>query len=184
MDVTKVINLLWTYKGDKNLIDRFISFIQKNQHNFWDKNNEMGHITVSGWIISEDCSKALLIHHLQLKKWFQIGGHIEMNDISPLDAIRREAKEEVGVKNLKFDANNLFHIAIYNIPEVDFFPSHFHYDFIFIAKINSEEPLLYNKYELDGIQWVKINEIEKLTDDRVLKDLIQKTLRNENTFYR
>lgn len=52
------------------------------------------HFTASVYIL--DGKRILLIFHPKLKKWLPPGGHIEPNE-SPVEAARREVKEEVGL---------------------------------------------------------------------------------------
>ena len=50
---------------------------------------------VSAYIVNK--GKVLLVHHIKLKAWLPIGGHIEEGEI-PEVALNREAMEEAGIE--------------------------------------------------------------------------------------
>ncbi len=86
-------------------------------------------LVVAGCIFHN--SKVLLIHHRKLDLWLPVGGHIE-KDETPDDAVKREAKEEVGIgvdiiknNDLPFEGNikkNLavpFHVNVHSAGDHD-----------------------------------------------------------------
>jgi hypothetical protein len=52
--------------------ERMLAFVKQYQ-NCFERSLEVGHITASVWLLSKDQSKALLMHHMKLNKWFQFG---------------------------------------------------------------------------------------------------------------
>ncbi len=56
--------------------------------------HELIDFVVVGYIVHND--KVLLVFHKQLKRWFPVGGHIELNE-NPEQALFREIKEEAGI---------------------------------------------------------------------------------------
>lgn len=57
----------------------------------------MKHYCASAFIVDLENKKLLLVHHKDLNKWVQPGGHIEDNE-TPEDAAIREVFEETGLK--------------------------------------------------------------------------------------
>lgn len=96
-----------------------------------------GHLTASGFVLSPDRNRVLLIEHTKLGRWLQPGGHIEESDTSFEAAARREVFEECGLDELGKDPDlpGLFDLDVHLIPAHGAEPEHVHYDlrFVFIA---------------------------------------------------
>jgi 8-oxo-dGTP pyrophosphatase MutT (NUDIX family) len=96
-----------------------------------------GHLTASGFVLSPDRNRVLLIEHTKLGRWLQPGGHIEESDRSFEAAARREVLEECGLPELDTDSDlaGLFDVDVHLIPAHGAEPEHVHYDlrYVFIA---------------------------------------------------
>ncbi len=112
-----------------------------------------GHITASGFVLSPDRSKALLIFHQKLQLWLQPGGHVEPEDDSVATACLRELEEETGVTDLT--SLGLFDLDVHQIPDRKTEPSHCHFDVRHAFVAESE-----NAYAGDGVtavRWVDLD---------------------------
>lgn len=58
-----------------------------------------GHLTASAFVVDRD-DRVLLTHHPKYNQWQQLGGHLEVGDVSLSAAAEREAYEESGLKDL------------------------------------------------------------------------------------
>jgi 8-oxo-dGTP pyrophosphatase MutT (NUDIX family) len=96
-----------------------------------------GHLTASGFVLSPDLSRVLLVEHAKLRRWLQPGGHLEEEDRSFEETARREIFEETGLEDLRSDSrmSGLFDLDVHMIPTHGGEPEHLHYDlrFVFIA---------------------------------------------------
>jgi 8-oxo-dGTP pyrophosphatase MutT (NUDIX family) len=61
------------------------------------------HLTASTLVLSADGGAALLTLHAKARRWFQLGGHCEDDDLGLLAAAAREAGEESGLAGLDLD---------------------------------------------------------------------------------
>lgn len=86
-----------------------------------------GHLTASAFVVSPDDSALLLIHHSKLGRWLQPGGHVDPEDVSLIDAARREVLEETGVGDLKL-LEAPFDVDVHEIPARGAAPRHLHFD--------------------------------------------------------
>ena len=84
-----------------------------------------------------------MILHSKLDLWLQPGGHIDETDSSLVDAARREAQEETGLRGLRTVPNGggLFDVDIHPIPanSKKAEPSHEHFDLRFLFVSESSE---------------------------------------------
>ena len=159
--------------------DRMRSFVAENEACF-DRNFEEGHITASCWIVNtlppgeHRRLQALLTWHKRLNRWLQMGGHLEADDQSLLDASLREAREESGLKNVKPLAAAIFDLDVHLIPERKSEPAHYHYDIRFLLEADSTEPLVVSSESRD-VAWVALSGIAALNADASIQRMIAKT---------
>ena len=95
---------------------KMLNFLRANENPIY-LTNTAGHFTASAWIVSHDGKSVLLTEHAKLGKWFQLGGHIEEEDSSFLNACLREAIEESGIVALTLDGSFIIDLDIHEIPE-------------------------------------------------------------------
>lgn len=142
-------------------------------------------IVIAGYIVQDD--KVLLVHHRQLDEWLPVGGHIDENE-TPDDALRREAKEELGIEIdfIQYPEPRKGNHRKYALP---FFTNvhhitkdHLHYCFFYLCKPKSKEISL-NREELYGYGWFTqedLNTIQPSLNDSVKKTSLEaiKLMRN------
>jgi len=83
-------------RDKKNILD----FISHFSSNVLLRDNEIAHITSSGFIMNPELTKVLLAHHNIMKTWAWTGGHAD-GDPDLLHVALKEAKEETGVLGIQ-----------------------------------------------------------------------------------
>lgn len=139
-----------------------ISFIQQYK-NCFERSLDIGHITASAWLLNNDKTKALLMHHAKLNKWFQLGGHCDGNP-DVLGVALKEAQEESGINTIVPLSETIFDIDIHLIPANSREKEHYHYDVRFLLQITSNEHVVQNS-ESKELKWISNNRGELPNDN-------------------
>ncbi len=149
-----------------------LKFIEETPDCF-ERSHLEGHFTAEAWILNREHTKVLMTHHLQLNRWFQLGGHSD-GDPDMLRVALKEAEEESGLQNIKALSENMFDIDIHRIPEKKGIPTHLHYGVGFLLEADENEALTVPENESKELRWVPITEITKLDPDQYRLRMLQK----------
>lgn len=158
MKRTYLLSLLDSYQPtlEEMLFKRdMITFIQQHP-NCFERSLEAGHITASAWLLNHDHSKALLMHHAKLDRWFQLGGHCD-GDSNVLNVAIKEAQEESGITEIIPVHINIFDIDVHLIPANSREAVHFHYDVRFLLYTPTQETTVQNS-ESKELRWIEKNQ--------------------------
>ncbi|MEO6685452.1 MAG: NUDIX hydrolase [Dyadobacter sp.] len=150
-----------------------IQFIKDNSECF-ERTLQIGHITASGWVISPNKDKVLLMHHRKLDRWFQPGGHAD-GDPDVLHVAEKEVEEETGASNLKRVKEGIFDVDVHLIPANSKDPAHYHYDIRFVFEAKPEDELVIN-IESKEVRWVPVEDIHLLNDSESLMRMVRKAV--------
>jgi len=137
-----------------------------------------GHITASAWIVDDNKTHALLIHHAKLNRWLQPGGHAD-GDENILNVATREVHEETGLTNLTLLVPGIFDLDIHPIPTRKDFPHHDHYDVRYLVMASPEEKIIVSEESLD-VRWVMLGELETFSTEVSLLRMRDKVIDSFN----
>lgn len=151
------------------------------------RNNFVGHITASSFIVNPSTRKVILILHKQLGIPLQPGGHVEAADATPLATAMREAKEEIGLVDLTpvpyhYNSEVPIDIDSHHIPANDARgePEHYHHDFRFLFFTDAtEDAVLLQEGEAQAFKWYDIRELGRFKTFDKIVDKIVKVLAQE-----
>ena len=158
------------YPSEEESTSRYQKFV-KIHPNCFKRTLQIGHVTSSAWVISQDFQEVLLTHHRKLNIWIQLGGHVDGNPDVGKEALR-EVKEESGINSIKLMSDKLFDIDIHKIPEIGNEPEHYHYDARFLIQSNTRDYKI-SEESLD-LAWVPIRNLELFTDETSMLRMRQK----------
>ncbi|NOT74081.1 MAG: NUDIX hydrolase [Cyclobacteriaceae bacterium] len=161
----KVIEDIKSYSGadakEEDFKKRFLILLE-HPHAF-ERTHLPGHITGSAFIISEDHTQTLLVHHAKLNRWLQPGGHAD-GDTDVARVAMREANEETGLIHLTLSSPRIFDIDIHPIPQRKDFGAHDHYDIRYLVTGSMDEKIIVSE-ESHDVKWVKLSELENYTNE-------------------
>ena len=133
-----------------------------------------GHLTGSVWIVNSNRTKVLLVHHVNLSKWLQPGGHAD-GDENIMRVALREAEEETGLKRLSLVSPNIFDLDIHTIPKRNHFAEHLHYDVRFLVQADETEQIVVSE-ESHDVKWIPLIDLETYNHETSILRLKKKLL--------
>jgi len=137
--------------GEKLLVARFKTLLTDTPEPF-SRLQYPGHLTGSSFVITHDRTQILLMRHLKLDKWLQMGGHAEgESDIAAVAL--REAQEESGAPSIELVSSDIIDLDIHLIPKRKDEPEHFHYDVRFLAVCKDPQSIQRQEEECADLKW-------------------------------
>jgi len=166
---------------DKEII---IDFINKNE-DVLTRENEVAHLTSSGFIVNKKRDKVLMIHHNIYNSWGWTGGHAD-GDSDLLEVAIKEAKEETGITNVRPIIDDICCIDILtvkgHIKKGKYIAPHLHLSVAYVLEADETEEVKVKEDENSGVKWVDIDRVLELTDEEHMKDVYSKLI-NKSKLY-
>lgn len=146
---------------DKKVILNHIRFFGKN---VLLRDNEIAHITSSGFIMNKTLDKVLLVHHNIRNVWSWTGGHAD-GDEDMLYVSIKEATEETGITNIYPLTEKIASIDILpvygHIKNSKYVNTHLHLSIAYILITDENNEVRICSEENSGVEWFSI---ERFTD--------------------
>ena len=143
------------------------------------RKNKFGHFTASSWVLNKERTKVLMIYHNIYKSWAWTGGHAD-GDTDLLHTAIRELKEETGVKNVKVLDDEIFSLEIVcvngHMKRGEYVSSHVHLNLTFLLEVDENETLKTKEDENSGVKWINIEDVEKVSNEKWIKENIYRKL--------
>lgn len=146
-----------------------INFLNNhNDEQITDWNNFDGHVVAGGFIYAKNEQRFLVLHHKDLDMFLYPDGHIDRDDVTPLDASKREVYEETGLNNIMeftISSNELIpididaHLIDYN-RRLDL-PEHYHFEFRYLYIIDKIEKIKVDSNESSEYKWISVEELKQ-----------------------
>lgn len=159
---------------EANDLQRVIAFLQQASQPFH-RETLAGHVTGSALVINSNQTHILLLHHRQLGRWLQPGGHCDGNP-DPLVVAIKEVQEETGLNAIPA-TEQIFDIDVHPIPAKKGVPAHWHYDIRYLLIADDRVPLEKSERETIDLQWVPIPQVLEIAPEesfcRVVAKLAQ-----------
>ena len=127
------------------------------------RENTYGHLTSSAFVVNEDLSKALILHHNIFNGFIYSGGHAD-GEFDLYSVAVREVFEETGLEVFPLIDNNIF--AIQSLPikghikKGKYVPAHIHYDILYllVAKNIDMDKIRVLESENSQVKWCNLED--------------------------
>ncbi|MCL2571976.1 MAG: NUDIX domain-containing protein [Defluviitaleaceae bacterium] len=165
MDYVNEINS-YIPKNDQEAQDKkvILDCIKMFPHNILLRDNEIAHITSSGFILNKDFTKTLLIHHNIRNTWAWTGGHAD-GDMDMLAVATREAEEEeeetgVVVTSISDKIASLDVLTVWgHIKRGKYVNSHLHLSVAYLFVADEDASRVIKPDENSGVEWFPVSDI-------------------------
>lgn len=176
MNRNSLLSLLAAYNTtdveEAKMLTEMKNFVAENKDCF-ERTFAPGHVTASGWIVSEGGDQVLMMHHRKLDRWFQPGGHCD-GDPDVLSVARKEVEEETGLLNFSLAKEGVFDVDIHLIPANSKDAAHYHYDVRFLFKADAATELIINSESRD-LRWIPLSEVQDYNNSESILRMARKT---------
>ena len=140
-------------ESDKRVI---LDYIRRFPDTVLSRENEIAHITSSGFAMNPALNKALLIHHDIMGKWAWTGGHAD-GDAELLRVAIREAREETGVLDIHPLFEDIASVDILTVAGHErrgrYVSAHLHLSVAYILICGEVQPIRAKAGENTGAAW-------------------------------
>lgn len=133
------------------------------------RENEIAHITSSGFIVNPGLTHTLMVRHNLRKCWAWTGGHAD-GDGNLLSVALREAAEETGAAGIRAQTGRIASLDILNMPghmkNGRYVSTHLHLSVSFILLCDDDASLSVKPDENSGVAWFSLKAIHTRNFDQ------------------
>jgi len=150
-------------KNDQETQDKkvILDCINLFPHNILLRENEIAHITSSGFILNKSLSKVLMAHHNIRNTWAWTGGHADGNP-DLLEVAANETSEETGVTVTPI-SKNIASVDILtvtsHIKNKKYVNTHLHLSIAYLFTADEEDCLTVKPDENSKVEWFPVDRI-------------------------
>lgn len=168
-------------RGDKEFI---LSFCNHFPDTVLYRQNIFAHVTSSGFVLNEDLSKMLMVHHNIYKTWAWTGGHADGNS-SLLDVAMKESCEETGIVNVAPLTDKILSLDVLNVcghfKNGIYVSAHLHLSAAYVLIGNENDQLKKKEDENSGVRWVNVEDIEGFSNEPEIVPIYFKLIERAKT---
>jgi len=143
------------------------------------RENEIAHITASGFLVNADASRVLMAHHDIYRVWAWTGGHAD-GEGDLLSVAMREAHEETGAEHIRPLSARPASLEILpvwgHIKRGNFVPSHLHLNVSYLLLADESDPLTHREGENSKVGWLPADALLQYTNEWEMDPVYTKLL--------
>lgn len=138
-----------------------VEFAEQNPRTVLLRENEIAHITSSGFIMNPALTKSLMVYHTIRDTWAWTGGHAD-GETDLLGVALREAQEETGIQAVTPLFNSIASLDILfqpgHVKNGGCINAHLHLSVAYILVCGEDEALRVKPDENKGVRWIPVEE--------------------------
>lgn len=162
-------------RKDKEVTLKYINLFD----NILKRDNEIIHITSSGFVINKDKDKVLMVHHNIFNSWSLPGGHNDGEE-NLLGVALSEIEEETGVNNLIPISKKIVSLDILSVSghfrKGEYVSSHLHISAVFLVQADEDEQVIIKPDENSAVKWIPISEVDIYSSEPHMKIIYSKII--------
>lgn len=127
------------------------------------RQNSYGHLTASAFVVNEDLTKALILHHNIFGGFIYPGGHAD-GEYNLYSVAVREVSEETGLDVVPLIDNSIFALQVLpikgHVKKGKYVSAHIHYDILYllVAKNIDMDKIRILESENSQVQWCNLED--------------------------
>lgn len=155
----------------------------EEEPNVFSRENRSCHFTGSGWVVSPDRKKVLMVYHNIYDSWSWMGGHAD-GEKNLCALARREIMEESGICDLKLLSPDIFSLEVLTVDGHEkkgkYVSSHLHLNVTYLFEGDPSLPLKHKPDENSGVRWIDVEKLPEAVSEiwfmeRIYSKLVKKT---------
>ena len=143
------------------------------------RENQIAHLTSSGFVVNADGTRVLMAHHDIYKVWAWTGGHAD-GDGDLLAVALREAREETGVEHIQPLSPAIASLDILpvwgHVKRGKWVPSHQHLNVSYLLVADEKDPLHEREGENSRVGWLPAEHLLEYTNEWQMDGIYTKLL--------
>ncbi len=152
-------------EADRRMI---LDYIRRFPDTILTRENEIAHLTSSGFVVNQDCSKVLMAHHNIFQVWAWTGGHAD-GDGDLLSVALREAREETGAVHVRPLSRQIAAVDILpvwgHVKRGRYVCAHQHLNVSYLLVADERDPLRIREGENTGVAWLPAGRLLEHTNE-------------------
>ena len=162
--------------ADQRLI---LEYIRLFPDNILTRDNEIAHLSSSGFVVNADGTRVLMAHHNIYRVWAWTGGHAD-GEGDLLSVALREAREETGVEHIRPLSPAIASLDILpvwgHVKRGKWVPSHQHLNVSYLLVADERDALQIREGENSRVGWLPAERLLEYTNEWQMDGVYAKLL--------
>ena len=162
--------------ADQRLI---LEYIRLFPDNILTRDNEIAHLSSSGFVVNADGTRVLMAHHNIYRVWAWTGGHAD-GEGDLLSVALREAREETGVEHIRPLSPAIASLDILpvwgHVKRGKWVPSHQHLNVSYLLVADERDALQIREGENSRVGWLPAERLLEYTNEWEMDEVYTKLL--------
>ena len=163
--------------ADQRLI---LEYIRLFPDNILTRDNEIAHLSSSGFVVNADGTRVLMAHHNIYRVWAWTGGHAD-GEGDLLSVALREAREDTGVEHIRPLSPAIASLDILpvwgHVKRGKWVPSHQHLNVSYLLVADESDALQIREGENSRVGWLPADDLLSYTNEWQMDGVYTKLLR-------
>lgn len=129
--------------------------------NIFSRENEIMHMTASGWTVNKKRDKVLMVYHNIYDSWSWMGGHAD-GEQDLLAVALREVTEESGAVHVRPVTDEIFSLEVLTVDghqkRGKYVSSHLHLNVTYLLEADEEDALRVKSDENSNVGWFSLDD--------------------------